>query len=803
MALTRPKIWDIDTTQIAFNDPLTVLHQGATSANIDVGFLFNRANGLVSNVAVYWSEANQSFIHAFTSNSGVSTDVNVAITSLASVTAGSIYTNGLFYAANGQPYTGAVTTYQSIIGNTNPSIYTAFTLANTAPTLVDSLPYNGNVMVSWIVTAKDNVNNRFTRTTIDSINDGANVYYTQYGTIKSNNSFNVATFTSNISGANINLYAVGDSSSVNITFERHVLGNTTPTGYINNYGPPGTIGSTIGIISTSNTTAATSTTTGALQIAGGAGIGGNLYTGGNAIVGNVLATGFFYANGTPFTSSSFNPASPGTIGGTTPGAATFSSLKTTQTTVTLGASAGAVSQGTYAIGIGTYAGYNTQGAYSVVIGGQAGQNTAGAQSVLIGYNAGFNSNNANVVAIGSYAGTQYQGQGAVAVGSNAGANYQANNAIAIGNSAGVVQSAPSIILNASGSTLNDGGVTGFFVKPTRNDTSNVGNVVMYNTTTGEHTYSNTISISGNITTANIVANTALVGSAGNVTVPLSGSLYFNGSSSILINGGTGFQFGSGNFTVEAWVYYTSTPSANNILFEIDNQASSDDYCAMKVATAGSGQLYFLASASSSTWINTSTTPTNTIVANQWYHIAAVRNGSTFTLYVNGTSQLTYSSASALAVYSGNSYLGSGHGLGGLAYYTTGYITGYRVVKGTAVYTSNFTAPTSPLTAISGTQLLMNVANSGTYLTDSSTNAFTVTDTGATFNTQSPFGSSVIVGVVVPSTSTTTGALVVQGGLGVTGNLYSGNHYITSNATSGTTTRVEANVPHPFMLMGAA
>jgi hypothetical protein len=290
MALTRPKIWDIDTTQIAFNDPLTVLHQGATSANIDVGFLFNRANGLVSNVALYWSEANQSFIYAFTGNSGVSTDINVAVTSLASVTTGSLYTNGLFYASNSQPYTGAVTTYQQVVGSINPSIYTAFVLANTAPTLIDTLPYSGNVMVSWAITSKDNVNNRFARTTIDSINDGAgNIYYTQYGTIKSNNSFNVATFTSNISGANINLYAVGDSSSVNISFERHVLGNTTPTGYINNYGPAGTIASTTGIIATSNATAATSTSTGALQIPnGGAGIGGNLYVGGNIYQNNTI-----------------------------------------------------------------------------------------------------------------------------------------------------------------------------------------------------------------------------------------------------------------------------------------------------------------------------------------------------------------------------------------------------------------------------------------------------------------------------------------------------------------------------------
>jgi len=47
------------------------------------------------------------------------------------------------------------------------------------------------------------------------------------------------------------------------------------------------------------TTPSTSTGTGALQVAGGAGIAGNVFA------GNLLATGFFYANGTPFTSSNY------------------------------------------------------------------------------------------------------------------------------------------------------------------------------------------------------------------------------------------------------------------------------------------------------------------------------------------------------------------------------------------------------------------------------------------------------------------------------------------------------------------
>ena len=45
---------------------------------------------------------------------------------------------------------------------------------------------------------------------------------------------------------------------------------------------------------------------------------------------------------------------------------------------------------------------------------------------------------------------------------------------------------------------------------------------------------------------------------------------------------------------------------------------------------------------------------------------------------------------------------------------TGYLSNYRIVKGTAVYTSNFTPSTSPLTNIANTSLLLNFTNAGIF-----------------------------------------------------------------------------------------
>ena len=89
MALTRPNLENILTNVVMFTDSMTVLHAGATQANVDVGFLMNRANGLVPNAAFYWSESTQSFVTALTANAGTNSS-NITVQSYANITAGSI-----------------------------------------------------------------------------------------------------------------------------------------------------------------------------------------------------------------------------------------------------------------------------------------------------------------------------------------------------------------------------------------------------------------------------------------------------------------------------------------------------------------------------------------------------------------------------------------------------------------------------------------------------------------------------------------------------------------------------------------
>lgn len=179
-----------------------------------------------------------------------------------------------------------------------------------------------------------------------------------------------------------------------------------------------------------------------------------------------------------------------------------------------------------------------------------------------------------------------------------------------------------------------------------------------------------------------------------------------------------FVMGSGDFTFETWVHATSLPSTNytgiisiGMPNDLTNGLNGHEI-RIGQSFAGDGKLGFMAPDNTSTadvW-----TPTSSALRlGQWMHLALVRNGSTLTLYVNGI---------ASATRTGVSFTHSGYpsksGLGALFISKNGgwsdgefvgSVADVRLVKGTAVYTSDFNLPTSPLAVVGGsnTKMLMN------------------------------------------------------------------------------------------------
>jgi len=145
--------------------------------------------------------------------------------------------------------------------------------------------------------------------------------------------------------------------------------------------------------------------------------------------------------------------------------------------------------------------------------------------------------------------------------------------------------------------------------------------------------------------------------------------------------------------------------------------------------------YYLSS-NGSTWNIASGVSFGNISVNTWIHVALVRNGSTFTPYLNGVAGTTSTSASAIYTNTSPTIIGAAVNPTVNSPFT-GYISNLRIVNGTAVYTATFTPPTSPLTAIANTSLL--TCQSPTFI-DNSTNNFTITAAGDSKPTiQNPFG----------------------------------------------------------------
>jgi hypothetical protein len=153
------------------------------------------------------------------------------------------------------------------------------------------------------------------------------------------------------------------------------------------------------------------------------------------------------------------------------------------------------------------------------------------------------------------------------------------------------------------------------------------------------------------------------------------------------NGGTG---------ASATVQALSGPGAVNITSLATAFTSTAAGNALTLADGAQGQLktivYVAEAAGGDTGI---LTPAN------------LGSGTTVTLYVNGTSVGTATSSQSFA--QAITYIGSEDGA---TFYYAGYISNLRLVKGSVVYTSAFTPPTTPLTAITNTSLLLNFTNAG-------------------------------------------------------------------------------------------
>jgi hypothetical protein len=232
--------------------------------------------------------------------------------------------------------------------------------------------------------------------------------------------------------------------------------------------------------------------------------------------------------------------------------------------------------------------------------------------------------------------------------------------------------------------------------------------------------------------------------SGKPTASYSGA--FNGSTTYLTLGGQStFAFGSNSFTIEFWFFIT-TSGYTAILY--DARSSGGSSVAYPVIYLNAGALTY--------YVNGGVIFGATPSVNAWHHVALVRNSGTTIMYLDGTQTGSSWSDSTVYLNGTNAPVIGGQGPTRGVTILPGYMSNLRVVNGSAVYTSNFTPPTAPLTAITNTVLL--TLQSPTII-DNSTNAYSITNVGGVAqDNKNPFN--------IPSYATpAVEYLVVAGGGG--------------------------------------
>jgi len=167
------------------------------------------------------------------------------------------------------------------------------------------------------------------------------------------------------------------------------------------------------------------------------------------------------------------------------------------------------------------------------------------------------------------------------------------------------------------------------------------------------------------------------------------SAYFDGTNDYLTSPqNAAFNFGTGDFTVEGWYYFTAIGS-NQSLIALGTGANTGIYTGWGIWYQPNTFLFYRYDGTE-LYYSFSTT----LVVNTWYHIACTRNGTSLRMFVNGlqigttaTSSTSYNNVNSDPLQIGKHTTGAG------TFYYNGYVDELRITKGVARYTANFTPQT--------------------------------------------------------------------------------------------------------------
>ena len=217
-----------------------------------------------------------------------------------------------------------------------------------------------------------------------------------------------------------------------------------------------------------------------------------------------------------------------------------------------------------------------------------------------------------------------------------------------------------------------------------------------------------------------------------------GSAYFNNGDSdyLEIPASADHQIYGGNYTVEAWLYPTAFNSENAVFLSKGTASAREYHFSIH---SSNFQVYWSTDGGSSGSTTRNFSTSNNL--NEWIHVAITKSSNTITVYKNGVSLGT---GTFTSIHSTNNVTTVGRlwQYTGINHQFRGYISNLRIVKGSVVYSGNFTPPTSPVTAITNTKLLLNSTDSKIYDSSQSVKRLTLVN-GAVASSTQHFGENTV------------------------------------------------------------
>ena len=180
------------------------------------------------------------------------------------------------------------------------------------------------------------------------------------------------------------------------------------------------------------------------------------------------------------------------------------------------------------------------------------------------------------------------------------------------------------------------------------------------------------------------------------------SVHFDGNDYLSIAASSDFHIGSGDYTVEAWIYKQGN---GEIISAFGNFGNYPGWLMGTNFGGNNGKLAFYI-ADGSTYVTMHSA--SDVASNSWQHVAVTKSGTTFRFFLGGNLDATHTSSIVPGDSTENIMIGADKNAPSLNRPFTGYISNVRITKGQALYTSSFTPSTEALTVTSQGATASNV-----------------------------------------------------------------------------------------------